>query len=112
MRYEIGISLKTGEIVWKFGGFPAGAYSDLKIARELYVHEVLDGEITFADEGYRDKKYFILPDQTNAIGHKFIMSRHETVKKESVNSKCCTTLFAVTLTSIRNAFMLSSTSLH
>lgn len=81
LRYEIGIALRTGHIVWKFGGYPAGAYPDLKIARELYVHQVMQGELTLADAGYKDADYFILPYQTNAKGHKFIMSRHETVNK-------------------------------
>lgn len=81
LRYEIGISLKTGHIIWKFGGYPAGAYPDLKLARELYVHQVIQGELTFADDGYQDEQYFILPRHTNAKGHKFIMSRHETVNK-------------------------------
>lgn len=81
LRYEIGISLRTGHIVWKFGGYPAGLYPDLKLARELYVHEIIQGELTFADRGYGDSRYFVSPNHTNAVGHKFIMSRHETVNK-------------------------------
>lgn len=81
LRYEIGLALVTGHIVWAYGGYPAGEYPDLKLSRELYVHQVMPGELTFADKGYRDAKFFITPDSTNNAGHKYIMSRHETVNK-------------------------------
>lgn len=82
LAYEIGIGLKSGHIVWKFGGYPAGQYPDLKLSREFYVHQVMPGELTLADKGYNDgTTYFITPNATNPIGHKFIMSRHETVNK-------------------------------
>lgn len=31
VRYEVGIAIGTGEIVWAFGPFPCGAYNDLNI---------------------------------------------------------------------------------
>lgn len=34
-----------------------------------------------ADKGYREPRYFILPNETNKTIHKRIMSRHETVNK-------------------------------
>lgn len=37
--------------------------------------------MTLADKGYRDSKFFLLPNQTNCHTHKIIMSRHETVNK-------------------------------
>ena len=33
MSYEIGFSLRSSDIVWVNGGFPAGKYNDIKIAR-------------------------------------------------------------------------------
>lgn len=61
-RYEIGLNIYNGNnIVWAFGGFPCGAYPDIKIARELYVNMVDPGEMTVADDGYRDGNYFIYP---------------------------------------------------
>lgn len=81
MRYEIGLALRTGHMIWAFGGYPAGEYSDLKLSRELYIHEVMPGELTLADRGYKDRQYFVLPDATDPAGHKYIMSRHETVNK-------------------------------
>lgn len=76
IRYEIGISIVEGDIVWASGGFPCGEWTDLKIAQDLYVYHVEEGEYTLADKGYRQKKYFKQP--TNAI-EKRILARHETL---------------------------------
>lgn len=46
MRYEIGICIRTGFIVWKNGGYPCGAYPDLKLAREAYVGSINKDEMT------------------------------------------------------------------
>lgn len=81
LRYEIGLNIRTGHIVWTNGGYPCGEFPDLTIARQAYVFLVNDGERTLADKGYRDSRYFILPNQQNAEMHKRIMERHETVNK-------------------------------
>lgn len=81
MRYEIGLCIKTGQIVWCNGGYPCGEYSDLKLARQQYVHMVEEGELTMADKGYRDNQYFLLPTEINGSRHNQIMARHETVNK-------------------------------
>lgn len=67
--------------MWKNGGYPCGEFPDLKLAREAYVLLVDEGELTMADKGYNDPKYFLLPSQENGVEHKHIMSRHETVNK-------------------------------
>lgn len=81
LRYEVGLCLRTGHIVWAYGGFPCGAYPDLKIARELFVDFLEPGERAMADRGYNDPTYFLLPDPHNSTRHKTIMGRHETVNK-------------------------------
>lgn len=81
LRYEIGLNIRTGSIVWKHGGYPCGEYPDLKIARDAYTLSVNPGEMTLADKGYRDSNFFLLPTERNGILHKKIMSRHETVNK-------------------------------
>lgn len=81
LRYEIGLNIRTGDIVWKNGGYPCGEYPDISVARQAYVFFVNDNEKTIADLGYQDEKFFILPkDSYNAI-HSRILSRHETVNK-------------------------------
>lgn len=74
IRYEIGLSISRGDIVWASGGFPCGEWTDLKIAKDLYVH-VASKEITLADKGYRSKYFKI---RSNAW-EKRILARHETV---------------------------------
>lgn len=81
LRYEIALCIRTGNIVWKFGGYPCGEYPDMKLAREAYIFSVLPGELTMADKGYRDHNFFLLPTPENGRQHKQIMARHETVNK-------------------------------
>lgn len=81
LRYEIGICINTGDIVWVNGGYPCGCYSDLKLAREGYTDAVNIGELTMADKGYNDPNYFILPTSSNSDAHNLVMARHETVNK-------------------------------
>lgn len=75
IRYEIGISVVGGELVWIHGGFPCGEWPDLKIAKETYIHFAAK-EITLADKGYRLKKYF---KQPSSRIEKRILARHETL---------------------------------
>lgn len=79
IRYEIGLCIRSGHIVWTNGGYPCGEYPDLVLAREAYVELVNPGERTVADSGYKDDRYFILRNKQNKELHKRIMSRHETV---------------------------------
>lgn len=81
LRYEIGLNIRTGDIVWAFGGFPCGNYTDLNLAREAFVFALDDNERALADKGYADPTCFILPNNKNNEKHKLIMSRHETVNK-------------------------------
>lgn len=74
VRYEIGISIGSGDVVWASGGFPCGEWPDIKIAKELFIHYV-EKEITLADKGYKDKKLFKTP--TNRY-EKTLLARHET----------------------------------
>ncbi len=73
LRYEIGISIVKAEIVWATGGFPCGEWTDLKIAKDLYIH-IAKKEITLADKGYCLKPFFKQP--TTSRENK-ILARHE-----------------------------------
>ncbi len=74
VRYEIGISIAMGEIVWASGGFPCGEWPDLKIAKNLYLKNA-SREVTLADKGYRLDPFFKIP--RNSM-QKRILARHET----------------------------------
>lgn len=81
IRYEIGLCVKSGEIVWCHGGYPCCDWPDLKIARDVFIHNLEEDERCWADLGYRDRRFFISPNRRNSLKHKTIMSRHETVNK-------------------------------
>ncbi|KAG4076206.1 hypothetical protein HA402_014755 [Bradysia odoriphaga] len=76
LRYEIGLSIQTGHIVWKNTGYPCGDSSEIALARESYTLCVEPGEKTFAKKAYRNKQFFILPNQSNKTEHESIMARH------------------------------------
>ncbi|KAF0702403.1 hypothetical protein AaE_015956 [Aphanomyces astaci] len=80
IRYEVGICIRTGHIVWVNGGKPCGQWSDLALARDAYVLAVNEGEMTLADKGYMDRAYFVNPRYYPASSgaQKAVMSRHET----------------------------------
>ena len=74
LRYEVGICIRTGHIVWV-----NGEWSDLKLAREAYIMAVYPDEMTLADKGYMDRDYFVNPSYPESAGiQKKIMARHET----------------------------------
>lgn len=74
-RYELGLSLVEGDIVWASVGFPCREWNDLAIAKDLYVSYARK-EITLADKGYILKPFFKQP--SNAIEKK-LLAQHETV---------------------------------
>ena len=53
LRYEIGLCIFSGHIVWVSGPFPCGEYPDLKIIREGIIHLLKEGEMLIADGGYK-----------------------------------------------------------
>lgn len=81
VRYEIGLCIKTGKIVWANGAYPCGSWPDIKIARDSYLYRIDASEYTLADKGYSGDINFITPNDTNGKRHKQIMARHETVNK-------------------------------
>lgn len=89
IRYEIGICIQSGEIVWASGGFPCGEWSDIKIARDSYVN-FSGNEITLADKGYRGIDNFKIP--TNQA-EKSILARHETLNGRLKNFRILNTTF-------------------
>jgi hypothetical protein len=85
VRYEVGLCIQTGWIVWVNGPFPCGEWLDLRIAREGIVHHLLPGEMFIADGGYCDGgEYFNTPNGLNNEEQgmqSLARSRHETVNK-------------------------------
>lgn len=89
IRYEIGVSIGGRDVVWASGGLPCGRWPDIKIAKDLYVHNLNRNEITLADKGYRDRTYFKTPSN---LFEKRVLARHETLNGrlkqfEALNSR-------------------------
>ena len=59
LRYEVGLSINNGDIVWVHGGVPCGDFSDLKLARSLYTSMISVGELTLADDIQRPTILYI-----------------------------------------------------
>ena len=54
LRYEVGVSIQTGYIVWLNGPFKCGPWPDIKIARSNLIYQLDMNEMVVADHGYRD----------------------------------------------------------
>ena len=99
VRYELGVCIQTGDIVWFAGPFRAGRFADLTIFRCGGLKKLLlaTGERAEADLGYRGEPSTIdLPDDGCAYMYcakKLVRQRHETVNKRLKNWACLKTTF-------------------
>jgi hypothetical protein len=53
LRYELGVSILGGDLVWIQGPYPAGKYTDIEIFNKVLRHYLEPGERVEADDGYR-----------------------------------------------------------
>jgi hypothetical protein len=85
VRYEVGVCIQTGYIVWKNGPYPAGSYPDLKIARHKVLKKLQVSEKVLADGGYQDGRTYC----ETPTGHQnsdqrmkqVARARHETINR-------------------------------
>ncbi len=54
LRYEVGLSIQTGNICWWSGPYAPGKWNDLSIFRDLLVSMLEPGERCEMDRGYQD----------------------------------------------------------
>ena len=103
-RYEVAVSIQTGDIVWTSGPWRAGRYPDIKIFRQGGLKQKLleAGERAEADLGYRGEPATInLPEEGPAellLVKKRIRMRHETVNKQFKNWECLNQRFRHSVT--------------
>lgn len=85
VRYEVGVCIQTGWIVWINGPFPCGTWPDLRIARSALIDALDSGEKYLADGGYKDGGVFaVTPNGLNSTEQqmkKIVRARHETVNR-------------------------------
>ena len=55
IRYEVGVCIATGQIVWLNGPYKCGAKADVTIFREGMKNRLAAGERVVADKGYGDQ---------------------------------------------------------
>ena len=97
LRYEIGININTGMIVWINGPFKPGPNPDLVIARQGLIFALGVGEWYVGDAGYYDgwqfclaKKFGPAPIQQMTSD---VCARHETVNARYNICRVCTSKF-------------------
>jgi hypothetical protein len=97
LRYELGVCIRTGDIVWVNGPFPAGEWSDLKIYK-LALRDMLDdGEWVETDNGYpgestcRMKKQFV--SKVDRKAKSSALSRHENINSLLKDFGCLKQMF-------------------
>mmetsp|Transcript_20385 Transcript_20385/g.20654 ORF Transcript_20385/g.20654 Transcript_20385/m.20654 type:complete len:176 (-) Transcript_20385:90-617(-) len=97
LRYEIGLCIKTGYIVWVHGPFPCGDYNDITIFRSALLHELDENERVECDDGYGGeapsfckipKKQKNYDDDDKLIMRGLVRSRQETVNKRLKQFNC------------------------
>lgn len=58
LRYEVGVCIMTGHIVWINGPFRCGK-NDIQIARQSVIHNLSKNEMVEADNGYKGENWHI-----------------------------------------------------
>ena len=65
LRYELGVDILAGNLVWIQGPYPAGNYTDIKIFNKVLRNFLEPGNRVEADEGYRSH-----PDKIKCQGQR------------------------------------------
>ena len=92
LRYEIGLCMLTGEIVWLNGPYECGMWNDIQIFRDSLLSHLEEGELVEADDGYvgaapahvKCPASFVNPEETLYMQQR-IRNRQETVNKRLKN---------------------------
>ncbi len=85
LRYEVGVDISKGWIVWFFGPFPCGLLSDLRIFKLKLKTLLLPREKAMADNGYNGDWKICSPKDAKDDHHHEAMAtaraRHETLNR-------------------------------
>jgi hypothetical protein len=85
VRYEVGVCIQTGDIVWINGPFEPGEWNDLTIFRHELKGRLGPDEMVEVDRGYAGEPKVRTPDHFVSLSDKKAKakarSRHETVNK-------------------------------
>ena len=86
VRYETGVCIQTGDVVWTRGPFPCGKWPDAKIFQTKLQHMLEDGEMVEADSTYKAMPYHVrMPHEwitgADCIAKLQALARHETIHR-------------------------------
>ena len=102
LRYEMGVCIQTGWIVWMNGPYPCGAWSDLKIFNFKLKHMLDEDENAVADGGYKNGGNKVAtPGGVHTINERMkgkARARHENVNGRLKMFAICNTKFRHSLT--------------
>ena len=91
LAYELGVCIKTGDIVWWNGPFPA-KHPDRNIFRSTLKNLLLPGEKVVGDLGYKGETKVLTELDANSKTHKRAMAklraRHETLNRRLKQFRC------------------------
>ncbi len=100
LRYEVGLSIQTGDICWWSGQYAPGKWNNLSIFRGLLVSMLELGERCEVDRGYQGTvpAYVKCPgvveaDPNTAQIQQRVWSRQETVNKRFKNWAILSTVY-------------------
>ena len=81
LRYELGLSIGNGHIVWAHAPFPCCAYPDLRIFRQGVKNCLKRGECVLTDGSYREPRCKTDPNGVNSKFSKTVRSSNETMNR-------------------------------
>lgn len=81
VRYDVGVGVQSGRLLWIHGPFPAGSHSDLTIFRCGLKNFMGSNECVIGDSGYLDSRCLQPPHPGHPLHRPFsrIRARHEIV---------------------------------
>ena len=91
VRYEVGVAIYSGVIVWVHGPFPCGEWSDIRIVRDALIGQLCEDESYIANGGYSGAEYSITPSGRHTFRDRqisVVRSRHEVVNQRLKEFQC------------------------
>ncbi len=87
VRYELGVDIIAGNLVWIQGPYPAGTYNDIKIFNQCLRHHLEPGERVEADEGYRGHVDKVKGPGNDVSSKNVVMQGRGRARHETLNGR-------------------------
>ena len=88
LTYEIAVAIRSGDIVWAYGGYLASKYPDDVMACKAFMN-VIDRDLNehvIADDKYSHLPFFVCPVK-DSFTKRDLMIRRILARHENVNSR-------------------------